>query len=181
MGGRNVVCPRGFGLHPSDSSDVGYFLVTTHKVRFHGLSADYANKMDATHVALGKMLKLASTRADDPGSPRARTNQVRKQRRKAFTPDEIKRLVADYGAGISIEALAMKYRCHRATVLKYTADAGVHRPKQFKVAPAQVVEMVRLYESGMATGEIGLRLGFSTKTVRRRLKATGAYPGPCEL
>lgn len=88
-------------------------------------------------------------------------------------------LVGEYEAGTPLEDLTTKYRCHRATVLKYTAEAGVHRPKQYKVAPAQVDEIVRLYRSGVGTGEIGRRLGFSTKTVRRRLKTAGVYQ-PCE-
>lgn len=133
--------------------------------------------MDTIQVALEKVRELTS--ADFASAP-PRVARTRRQPRKAFTPDEITLLAADYEAGVPVEDLAMKYRCHRATVLKYTAEAGVHRPKQFKVAPAQIVEMVRLYESGMATGEIGRRLGFSTKTVRRRLKMTGAYLSPPE-
>lgn len=88
--------------------------------------------------------------------------------------------MADYRAGDPLAAIAAKYRCHRNVVLKYTSEAGVHRPKQHKVDQDNLAEIVRLYESGMGTGDIGRKLGFTTKTVRRRLKVAGVYAGPLE-
>lgn len=104
----------------------------------------------------------------------------RKRPRRAFTPDEIDQLAADYKAGMPMAELTAKYHCHRAVILKYTSQAGVHRKAQSKVSQQALTEMIRLYESGLGTGDIGRKFGFTTKAVRRRLKAAGAIPGPPE-
>ncbi|WFP15561.1 hypothetical protein [Citricoccus muralis] len=104
----------------------------------------------------------------------------RKRPRRAFTLEEIDQLIADYRAGMPMSELTTRYRCHRAVVLKYTSQAGVHRKAKGKVSQQALTEMVRLYESGLGTGDIGRRLGFTTKTVRRRLKTVGVMPGPVE-
>lgn len=79
-----------------------------------------------------------------------------------------------------MSALTAKYHCHRAVILKHTSEAGVHRKAQGKVNQKVLAEMIRLYESSLGTGDIGRKLGFTTKTVRRRLKAAGVMPGPTE-
>lgn len=109
------------------------------------------------------------------------TEHLPRQRpRRAFTPEEVDQLIADYRAGVPMSDLTAKYHCHRAVILKYTSQAGVHRKAQGKVSPQALAEMIRLYEAGLGTGDIGRKLGFTTKTVRRRLKTAGVIRGPME-
>ncbi|GAA1817425.1 hypothetical protein [Nesterenkonia flava] len=136
--------------------------------------------MDALSKEVHALLDEISSLTRPTTSGQEVEQPPRKRPRRAFTAEELDRLIADYKAGMPMSELTVKYHCHRAVVLKYTSQAGVHRKAQGKVSDQALAEMLRLYESGLGTGDIGRKLGFTTKTVRRRLKAAGVMPGPAE-
>ena len=88
-----------------------------------------------------------ASRQDEPSYP---VRHVLRQHQRRFTADEVAELVRRYEAGATTYELAALYRCKRQTISGKLRAAGVVLRMNSSTAK-QIDEMVRLYESGLAT------------------------------
>ncbi|MBZ5735147.1 hypothetical protein K8Z61_11640 [Nocardioides sp. TRM66260-LWL] len=88
--------------------------------------------------------------------------------------DEVRtQLVTRYAAGETVKALAAEHGLHHQTVRAVLAKAGAMVRTRQRLAEGDVDEIVRLYESGLTTTEIGERFGVYASTIGRKLKKLG--------
>lgn len=80
-------------------------------------------------------------------------------------------LVADYVAGLSVYALASKYRVDRGAVARHLKDRGVSlRPT---LRQPEIDRILRLHAEGQTPNKIGKLVGRDPKTIRSLLRRRG--------
>ncbi|MBZ5735144.1 helix-turn-helix domain-containing protein [Nocardioides sp. TRM66260-LWL] len=82
-------------------------------------------------------------------------------------------MVERYVAGETVKALAAEHGLHHQTIRAVLVEAGVLVRTRQRLTQKQLEEIVKLYESGLTTTEIGERLGVYASTVGRQLKKLG--------
>lgn len=105
-------------------------------------------------------------------SPRVptRTRQVQVR----LTSEQIEELVAAYGVGATVAALALRFQVHRTTVMAQLRRAGVperHADKAWD--SAKLAQAAKSYEAGESLAAVGRRYGIDAETVARRLRKAG--------
>ena len=101
---------------------------------------------------------------------------------RRITGEEADAVVAGYRAGKSVYELATEHSCHRTTISGILKRSGVTM-RRTPAREDQILEMVRLYESGLSLARVSERVGFSDKTVHHYLRERGVrmrngYGGP---
>lgn len=80
--------------------------------------------------------------------------------------------MAEYQAGQTMKAIAVKHGIHRVTVSDVLDRTGVaKRPKG--MSQVQVDTAARLYESGTSLANVGAQIGFDASTIRTMLLRRG--------
>ena len=102
------------------------------------------------------------------------TSQPRKRQRR-LSPEQVRALVAAYGAGVAINELARRFKVHRATVLDHLNRSGSKR-RYPALDQSQVAEAVNLYRAGKSFRDVGIALGVHASTVRQILLRAGIQP-----
>lgn len=86
----------------------------------------------------------------------------------------VQQLLADYQAGSTGRQLAERYELARSTVISLLRKHGVEI-RHPRVTPAEVAEMVRLYQAGVQQVEIAARFGRDPGNIWHVLKRAGAF------
>jgi lambda repressor-like predicted transcriptional regulator len=101
-----------------------------------------------------------------------RPARVAVKRAIQLSTTQLAHLVERYAAGATVYELATEFNVHRHTVATRLQQQGV----QLRLAsptPADVDEMVRLYESGLSLMRVAHKTGLSAETVRRNVLDRG--------
>ncbi len=143
-----------------------------------GLPKRFSNKRPALKSLILRVLKGSEQRG-----PRGRTTERRDSRgavaknpaksQTRLTPKQRAELVADYEAGMSVKAIAAKYRVHRGTIPTFVARAG-GRLRTPGLDEAGCRRACDLYEAGYTLAEVAERLSVDPKTVRDAVVGAGA-------
>lgn len=136
-----------------------------------GLLRTYCNQKETVRQ-LGGL--VAEARGQIRGvAPRRVPRPPRPARKGKHLPIETERaIVAEYQAGQTMKAIAVKHGIHRVTVSEVLDRTGVaKRPKG--MSPSQVDIAARLYESGLSLATVGAQLGFDATTIRTMLLRRG--------
>lgn len=91
------------------------------------------------------------------------------QRQRRLTKAQVTEMAARYQEGATVYELAAEFDCNRTTVASRLKKAGVAMRLQSPTSET-VDSMVRLYESGLSSLEVGKQLGFCANTVRACLR-----------
>jgi len=115
-------------------------------------------------------------RATAAGSGQARhsapeTRQVYTLKQR-LGPLVINQILEEYACGTSSRALAQAHGISRHSVDALVAESGVKQQAP-KMTEAQQGEAIRLYLTGLSTGKVGQRLGFSQSAIWLLVKRTG--------
>lgn len=111
-------------------------------------------------------------------TPRAQRCGRRRERRirKRLEAEKIKRLVAEYVAGIPSAELGQRYGIAKSTVLRLVRQAG-ERVRYPRLTAAERAQLVALHEEGWSQKDIAERLDRSPGAIwhcLRRLGLTGS-------
>jgi AraC-like DNA-binding protein len=120
--------------------------------------------MKAAGFGLEGLHHLPQRRKAEP-HPRAKQAQTR------LSAPQVDRLIALYGAGVSISGLADEFNIHRTTVMKHVERAGA--PRGRGIVLDHLGEARRLYEQGWSLAKVGLHLGVDAETVRQAFRRAG--------
>jgi DNA invertase Pin-like site-specific DNA recombinase len=129
-----------------------------------GLFSSHANELRKVHRHLSSRLT-----GDAPPAPRGskRKSQPRLSEEKTLE------IVSDYEAGKTVYEIASTHNCHRVTVSAVLKRRGLTL-RRTSPTPAQVDEMVRLYESGLPLAKVGEHFGINASTVLAQFRKVGA-------
>lgn len=89
-----------------------------------------------------------------------------------LTSDDEHSIIEAYTSGKTARQVATEFSCHRIRVTKILKKHGI-QIRNSSPSTAEMIEMARLYDSGLTLAEVGKRLGYSTDTVRRRCHELG--------
>jgi len=92
---------------------------------------------------------------------------------KYLTNAEAASIVEEYKSGLSTNALAVKYGCHRNTISRCLKKHGVEVKTEKLDTEADVAEIINMYNEGFNAVEIAERFGVAKTTVLCRLHANG--------
>ena len=98
---------------------------------------------------------------------------LKQQHKCEFSNNEIEEMARQYRAGKTIYELAEKYGCHRVTVSAILKRNGVTVSVEKSEKMFDPAKAAELYEAGMKSKDIGIRLGVSEQTIRKCLKKQG--------
>lgn len=82
-------------------------------------------------------------------------------------------LVDRYSAGETVKSLAAEHGLHHQTVRAVLVQAGALVRTRQRLAQCDIEEIVRLYEAGLTTTEIGEQFGVYASTIGRKLRKLG--------
>lgn len=122
-----------------------------------GLIASYRNRVQET-AQFRKLLRLRSAPVRE-AAPRAVPGRARQ-----LSEAERNQLARDYEGGATMRELSAKYRINRVRVSKQLARLASEVRKR-RMAPSEVAEAIRLYESGVSMAMVGNRLGFDVGAI----------------
>lgn len=94
------------------------------------------------------------------------------QAQKRLDPEQVARLIADYGTGEPVTNLAKSYGLNRSTVINHLKRQGVPRRRSRLTIP-DVEKIVGLYADGESVEAIAAELRMGGTTVRRALVKAG--------
>jgi DNA-binding CsgD family transcriptional regulator len=100
---------------------------------------------------------------------------------RRLTDEESERLVQAYRNGATLQDLVTLFEVSQSTVLAHLDRHGVARRQPVGLSPEQVKNATRLYESGLNLKQVGAKLGFDSKTVRKYLTEAGVTIRPVVL
>ena len=95
-----------------------------------------------------------------------------RQHHRRLHSDELRRLVADYVAGVEVIELAKRYRVSRQTVFEHMRRLGAPK-RNPRLSPAEVQQAAGMYSAGGSLATIGKVLGVDPGTVSRALVKIG--------
>ena len=93
---------------------------------------------------------------------------------RRLTDANIKHLVEDYVGGLSINALARRFRIHRTTVMNHLESRGVQRRRNArKPSAAKVALAAGRYANGLSLASVAKEFGVNEATLTREFHAAG--------
>ncbi len=113
------------------------------------------------------------TYIDASYDPEITVKNLKQQHKHQFSNNEIAEMARQYRAGKTIYELADEYGCHRVTVSAILKRNGVTVSVEKSEKMFDPAKAAELYESGMKSKDIGIRLGVSEQTIRKCLKKQG--------
>jgi transposase len=128
---------------------------------------EIASKHDRCYKTILKQLRKAGIDTKQ-SNERMVVTRIRQQQ-KRLDENEIQRLIAEYGTGLTVYQLAARFGCHRTTVSGCLKARGV-KMRRRSLCEEQVIEAIHLYESGLSSAKVGERVGANAETVRQRLR-----------
>lgn len=146
------------------------------------LPGRFSNPRPALRTLISLVLRGAEgrgPRARPPDRHDTRGSVVRKsvKSQTRLSPAKRAELVAHYVAGMPVEAIAAKFRVHRATVPELARRAGV--PVREAHLPAgKRAQAASLYEAGMTLAQVAERVSIDVDTVRAAVLAVGGQIRP---
>ena len=96
-----------------------------------------------------------------------------RQVQKILTEQERACIVTEYNDGVVIDKLASRYNCSPKTISRLLKSRDVVVVRKKASTRGREAEIVRLYNSGLSTIQIGAKIGIGTSTVRRCLRDHG--------
>jgi DNA invertase Pin-like site-specific DNA recombinase len=100
-----------------------------------------------------------------------------------LTPEQVRKLCAEYKGGVALRQLGAKWGCSGQTVCRVLAKAGVERrplgrPAFSAYSPAEARQMQKQYKAGQTLAELAEQYDCSRQTVHRVLKQSGVKLRP---
>lgn len=129
------------------------------------------SKQGLTGVAIDRIVAELGNRRSERRRQDG-THRLRHKLAQRLDADTVKRLVADYNAGVPTTQLSKKYGLGKGSVLKLLSDAGTPMRRQ-PMSEVQVDGAVQLYQSGLSLIQVGAQLSIHSSTVWRALRARG--------
>lgn len=146
------------------------------------LPGRFSNPRPALRALISRVLRGPEgrgPRARQPERHDTRGSVVRKsvKSQTRLSPAKRAELIADYVAGVPVEAIASKFRVHRAAVPELARRAGV--PIREAGLPSwERGQAASLYEAGMTLAQVAERMSIDVDTVRAAVLAQGAQIRP---
>jgi lambda repressor-like predicted transcriptional regulator len=96
----------------------------------------------------------------------------KRQSQRRLTAEQLEQLIADYRAGLDMQALAAHWNLHRTTVAAQLRRAGIELRRQ-GIPAERLEEAAALYSRGWSCQRLAERYGCHAETVRQVLKRNG--------
>ncbi|PDQ36438.1 MAG: hypothetical protein B5766_00695 [Candidatus Lumbricidophila eiseniae] len=113
-------------------------------------------------TSLVRMANSGKLQALLAGPVRGERRSIASQRR--LTEMDRTDLVASYRTGRTVDELAVAFEINRQTVMKHLRDAGVIMRNV--IQEHELMEALKLAETGLSANQIGIRLRRDPKTIR---------------